>query len=238
MGDFDTYTQGSNQMIFVNEDSGQSGNLTESFTGRSGIAVMSLQPSGLPTLSSVVLLSTDPDTEWGQAVVRSGKYIYVYGAVLDHAHHAVHDMRIARVPAIDSLDVADWRYWNGSKWVSGEQHAVMVSTVNELTGVVKNPDGRGFIAVSIPSGVLADRTLDLSYAKAPEGPWSDPRAVFNIPEVGLHSGEFAYFPTFDPELSPGAGVLVVSYDINNTGLFPVLLQDVHMYQPRFLDLRG
>ena len=142
------------------------------------------------------------------------------------------------MPAIDSLDVADWRYWNGSKWVSGEQQAVMVSTVNELTGVVKNPDGRGFIAVSIPSGVLADRTLDLSYANAPEGPWSEPRAVFNIPEVGLHSGEFAYFPTFDPELSPGDGVLVVSYNVNNTGLFPVLLQDVHTYQPRFLDLRG
>jgi hypothetical protein len=235
---YDTYTQGSNQMIFVNEYSGQTGNLTESFTGRSGIAVMSLQPSGLPTLSSVVLLPTDSATEWGQAIARSGAYMYVYGAVLNRAHQGVHDMRIARVPAIDSLDVADWRYWNGSKWISGEKHAAVVSTVNELTGVVKNPDGRGFIAVSIPSGLFADRTVDLSYAKAPEGPWSKPKAVFNIPEVGNHSGEFAYIPTFHPELSSGDDVLVVSYNINNTGLFPVLLHDIHTYQPRFLDIRG
>ena len=91
----ETYTQGSNQMIFVNEYSGQTGNLTESFTGRSGIAVMSLQPSGLPVLSSVVLLPTDPDTEWGQAIARNGAYMYVYGAVLNRAHHTVHDMRMS-----------------------------------------------------------------------------------------------------------------------------------------------
>jgi len=53
-------------MIFVNEFVGSPGILTLRYSGRSGIAVLSVPAGGLPKLSSVVLLPTDPDTEWGR----------------------------------------------------------------------------------------------------------------------------------------------------------------------------
>lgn len=43
------------------------------YTGRSGIAVMSLA-SGKPVVSSMTLLPTDPDTQRGTAVTQNGGY--------------------------------------------------------------------------------------------------------------------------------------------------------------------
>jgi hypothetical protein len=232
-----TYIQGNEQMIFVNEYTGPPGILTLSYTGRSGIAVMSIAPNGLPALSAVTLLPQDPDTAWGSAVVTSGGYLYVYGADLDRANHGVYGMKVARVPVGQSLDVGAWTYWTGSQWEGGDSNVAIVQTVNDLTGVVPNPDGKGFIGVSVPSGLLHDTTVDLSYASSPEGPWTAPQAVYVIPEIKKYAGESAYFPTFHPELSSG-DQLVVSYNIDTTVGYSVLRNDIHSYQPVFLTITG
>ncbi len=233
---FATYTQGNDQMIFVNEYGGPLGILTLKFTGRSGIAAMSVPAGGVPTLSSVTLLPTDPDTEWGSAVVESGGYLYVYGADLATTTLDM-SMKVARVPETDALDVSAWSYWNGSGWVAGESNAALVPTVNQLTGVTSDPDGHGFIAVSIPAGVWNDSTVDLSYASSPTGPWTEPQPVYAIPQVKQYQGELAYSPTFHPDLSSGDH-LVVSYSIDTTLGFPELMDDIHSYQPQFLIVTG
>jgi hypothetical protein len=235
---FATYTLGLDQMIFLNQFSGPNGILTLSYTGRSAIAVMSLHGGRMPTLSSVVPLPNDLATEWGQATVQSGGFLFVYGATREPAHQTVEGMKVARVRLVDSLDVAAWQYWNGSDWVSDETAATVVPTDNLLTGVMPNPDGIGYIGVSIPDGVINDTTVDLSYADAPQGPWTAPAPVYTIPELRQYPGEIAYSPTFHPELSPNGNDVVVSYNIDTTGGFPVLLQDVHSYQPRFLLVSG
>ena len=235
---FATYTQGQDQMIFLSEFSGPNGILTLSYTGRSAIAVMSLQGGHMPTFNSIVSLPADLTTEWGQATVQSGGYLFVYGTTHDPEHQTVEGMKVARVPVVDSLDVAAWQYWNGSNWVPDETSAVVVPTVNLLTGVTPNPDGTGYIGVSIPDGVFNDTTVDLSYAEAPQGPWTAPAPVYTIPDLRQYPGEIAYSPTFHPELSPNASDLVVSYDIDTTVGFPVLLKNVHSYQPRFLLVSG
>lgn len=235
---FATYTQGDDQMIFVNEFAGPPGILTLRYTGRSGIAVLSVAPRHLPTLSSVILLPPDLDTQWGSAVMESGGYLYVYGSVLDRAQqYSVHDVKVARVPVGQSLDFSAWTYWNGSQWTAGESNAAPVLTVNGLTGVEPDPDGKGFVAVSVPSGIFSDTTVDLSYASSPAGPWTTPQPVYVIPEITEYSGEMAYFPTFHPELSSG-GQLVVSYNIDTTVGFSVLSHDIHSYQPQFLTISG
>ena len=40
---------------------------------------MSIPADGMPTLSSITLVPTDPDTQWGNAVMQSGGYNYIYG---------------------------------------------------------------------------------------------------------------------------------------------------------------
>jgi hypothetical protein len=232
-----TYTEGTNQLIFVNEYTGPPGILTLSFTGKSGIAELSTGFGGL-VYRSVTPIPTDPDTAWGSATVESGGYLYVYGVTINRdVGHGVLGMKVARVHIGRSLDVSLWEFWNGSGWVHGENTAALVETVNQLSGVIPDPGDKGFIGVSIPSGVLYDKTVDLSYAPSPAGPWSDPQSVYSIPELKQYAGEFAYLPTFHPELSTRDD-LVVSYNLDTTEGFPVLFHDIHSYQPRFLLIRG
>ena len=232
-----TYAEGGKQLIFVNATEHVPEGPFDKDVGSSGIAVMSVPPGGLPTLASVTLLPTDPETEWGNAMMQSGGYTYVYGSDLDPTTGAVYGMKIARVPVGESLDTGAWDYWNGSQWVGGESNAVAVPTVYQLTGVVPNPSGNGFVAVSVPNSVYTDTTVDLSFSSSPTGPWSVPEPVYSIPQIGQYRDEIAYMPTFHPELSSG-NVLVVSYNINTTDGLSAVAQNVRQYQPQFIDISG
>jgi hypothetical protein len=232
-----TSTVGSNQLIFVNEFKPPPNGIFDTFLGRSGIAVMVVPAGGLPSFSSIVPLPTDPDTEWGNAVMQTGGYLYVYGSDIDWSTDTILGMKVARVATDLSLDTNEWTYWSGSAWVGDESNAADVPTTNQLTGVTPDPDGSGFIGVSVPGGLETDHTVDLSYAVSPEGPWTKPRPVYPIPEVHRYKDEIAYMPTFHPVLSSSA-VLVVSYNINTTRGFGSIERDIHAYQPQFLLIRG
>ena len=148
-----TYVENGVQLIYVNEFQPVSGDPFDQFTGRSGIAVMSLPQGGLPTFQSMTLLPTDPDTQWGNAVMQAGSYVYVYGLVIDPSSGTFYGMKIARVPQGQSIDTSAWSFWNGSGWVGGEQNATPINTGSILTGVAPQAGGTGYVAVSIPGGV-------------------------------------------------------------------------------------
>jgi hypothetical protein len=59
--------------------------------------------------------------------------------------------------------------------------------------------------------------------------------VYSIPQVAQYADEIAYIPTFHPELS-SPGSLVVSYNIDSMDGLPALEQDVHQYQPQFIQV--
>ena len=225
-----TYMENGNQLVFVNEFAPVAGSPFDTYTGRSGIAVMSLS-SGMPTLSSLTLIPSDPNTQWGNALTQSGGYDYIYG--IDAASGSFYGMKVARVPVGQSLNSLAWTYWNGSQWVPGEGSAVPVQPYTVLTGVIPLANNSGFMAVSVPGGVYNDKTVDLSFACSPAGPWSSPQAIYSIPQVYQYPDEIAYIPTFHPEISSGGG-LVISYNINTTAGLPVLESNIHSYQPQFL----
>jgi hypothetical protein len=226
-----TYVENGAQLIYVNEFQPVAGSPYGQFTGRSGIAVMSLPPGGLPTLQSITALPTDPETTWGHAIMQSGPDVYVYGLAIDPSSRTYLGMKIARVPEGQSLTTPSWTYWNGTTWVGGEQNSAVIHPGSILTGVVPQAGGSGYVAVSIPGGAFGAASIALSYACAPTGPWSKPQAVYTIPQLAEYPNEYAYSPTFHPELSQSG--LVISYNINN--LTPgSVLQNVHEYQPQFL----
>ena len=229
-----TYMEHGNQLVFVNEFAPNAGSMFDTFTGRSGIATLSLS-SGRPTFESLTLLPTDSTTQWGNAAMQDGGYDYIYGLDDDTSANVYYGMKIARVPLGDSLDASAWTYWDGAGWVSGESNALTESLPTVFTGVIALANDSGYMAVSIPGGVLNDTTVDLSFSCSPEGPWSSPQAVYSIPQITQFHDEFAYMPTFHPELSAGGG-LVVSYDIDTTDGLSALADDVHAYQPQFLEL--
>jgi hypothetical protein len=90
------------------------------------------------------------------------------------------------------------------------------------------------VAVSIPGGVFQDKTVDLSYACSPTGPWSSPVPIYTIPQVNEYPNEIAYIPTFHPELSSHG--LIISYNVDSLSGLSALEQNVHQYQPQFLQL--
>jgi hypothetical protein len=229
-----TYVENGQQLVFVNEFVPRTGPF-ERFTGRSAIAILSLSPNGAPKFRSTVGLPGGVLDQWGNAVLQNASYTYVYGSVSDTTNGTIYGMKIARVPRGRSLRLHSWRYWNGSQWVAGETHALTLGTSNELTGVMAQKGGVGYEAVSIPGSVRTDRTVDLSYACSPQGPWSRPVDVYSIPQIGHYHDEIAYIPTFHPELSGRSGV-VVSFNLNTLDGLSPLKKDIHAYQPQFLRL--
>jgi Domain of unknown function (DUF4185) len=229
-----TYSENGQQLIYVNEFSTSAANPYGLFTGRSGIAVLSVPTNGIPIYQSITMLPTDPNTEWGNAITQTSSYTYVYGISYDSTGRPV-GMKLARIPLGESLDVSTWQYWNGSGWSSGEGTAVPVYTGFAVTGVTAQQNGSGYVAVSIPGGI-ADTAVYLMYACSPQGPWSRPQQIYSIPQVTQYQNEVAYIPTFHPEIS-GAGGMIISYNINNsTSDVTTLQQNVHQYQPQFLQL--
>jgi hypothetical protein len=231
-----TYVENDDQLVFVNEFAPIAGNSSiAQFTGHSGIAIFSLQPDGMPVFDSVVPVPTDPNTEWGTAVTQSGGYTYVFGSDSDPASGQVfYGMKVARVAVGSSLLTDAWQYWDGAEWVSGEQNALPIATTAVLTGVTAQQDESGYVAVSIPVSFWDNTTVDLSYACSPAGPWSTPVPVYTIPQVSEYQDEIAYIPTFHPELSTNG--LVISYNIDSLDGLSALTENIHQYQPQFLEV--
>ena len=96
-----TYMENGRQLIFVNEFAPVAGSTFDSYTGRSGIAVMSLSTAE-PSLSYLTLVPSDPDTQWGNAVMQSDGYDYIYG--IDDTSTTFYGMKVARAPIGESLD--------------------------------------------------------------------------------------------------------------------------------------
>ena len=231
-----TDMENGNQLVFVNEFAPVSGSQYDRFTGHSGIAVMSIGSDGVPIPRSVTVVPTDAMTQWGNALMQSGAYTYIYGDDFNAAANDFYGMKVARVTLGHSLDTGAWQYWNGAQWVSGEGNAVPVQTTTVLTGVTAQQDGTGYEAVSIPGWQGGDTSVDLAYACSPTGPWTSPTPVYTIPQITQYPNEIAYMATFHPELSSPSG-LSVSYDIDTLNSLSALEQDVHQYQPQFLQLK-
>ena len=233
-----TFVENNQQLIFVNDFDAR--NMFGYFTGNSGIAVMKLTTGGKPTYNKVQALPTDSTTQWGNALASDSTYNYIYGISSASSDGTFYGMKVARVAKGSTLTASSWRYWNGTAWVSGVTNAIPIATTNTLTGVTKQPTwmgSTGYVAVSIPSGVFFDNVVQLSFACSPQGPWSIPQTVYNIPEISQFHNEVAYIPTFHTELSNSTSGLNVSYNINTTEGWGTLAQNIHLYQPRFLQLR-
>jgi hypothetical protein len=225
-----TYVENGNQLVFVNEYP-NTGN-QDLFTGNSGIAVLSLSNGGLPAFSSITPVPTDANTTWGQATVQVGSYNYIYG--LDSAPGQFYGMKLARVPVGETLQTGDWTYWTGSQWLAGESNAGLIHAGAQLSGVMPQTGGAGYVGVSIPGGSYGASQVALSYSCSLTGPWSTPQAIYSIPQVSEYPNEIAYTPTFHPEIG-GQGGLVLSYDINNT-VTGADTSNMHEYQPQYLVL--
>jgi hypothetical protein len=228
-----TYVENGKQLVFVNEGTAQAGSIYGTYTGRSAIAIMSLA-SGTPAFSSVVEVPTDTWTQWGNAVVHSGGYEYIYGIDFNTDADIWYGLKVARVPVGDSLDFSDWTYWNGSSWVSGESNAAVTSTPL-VNGVIPLKGGSGFMGVGV-GNEGRKYWISLTFSCSPTGPWSPGVNVFPIPQTASYANEIAYMATFHPELTTAG--LVTSYNIDSTDGLSALKRNDRKYKPHFVVIGG
>ena len=196
-----TYMENGNQLVFVNEFAPVRGSLFDNYTGRSGIAVMSLG-SGRPILSSMTFVPTDPNTQWGSAMTQNAGYDYIYGLSMNTTSNIHYGMKVARVPVGESLDTGAWTYWNGFGWVAGESNGVDPPRFPLLNGVIPLQGARGYMGVAIAGSAGHTMKVALTFSCSPTGPWSSPLDVYSIPQTTDYPDELAYIATFHPELGP------------------------------------
>jgi hypothetical protein len=230
-----TYMENGQQLVFVNEFAPVAGSLFDTYTGRSGIGVMSLR-SGKPRFHSITLIRTDPTTQWGNAMTQSAGYDYIYGMSMDFTTDQFYGMKVARVPVGHSLHNAQWTYWNGTAWVAGESSAITAPWFPLLDGVIPLQNGSGYMGVGVGGSAGRPMTIGLSFSCSPTGPWSMSQTIYTIPQTTEYPDEYAYIATFHPELS--ANGLVVSYNIDSLDGLSALEKDDHQYQPHFIVIGG
>jgi hypothetical protein len=226
-----TYMENGQQLVFVNEFAPVAGSLFDTYTGRSGIGVMSLR-WGQPKFHSITLVSTDPTTQWGNAMTQSAGYDYIYGMSMNFTANQFYGMKVARVPVGDSLHDSQWTYWNGAAWVTGESSAIAAPGLPLIDGVIPLRNGSGYMAVGVGGSAGRPMTIGLSFSCSPTGPWSTSQTIYTIPQTTEYPDEYAYIATFHPELA--ANGLVVSYNIDSLRGFAALEHDDHQYQPHFI----
>ncbi len=162
---------------------------------------------------------------FGPAVLRTPSWDYLYG-VHDKAggRHSV----LARVPRGQMSRPGAWRFFDGQEWNRDIKQVVSLFSGAAMEASVHRTSDGGYLYLGTDAGGMGPDII-CRYAKAPEGPWSEPVEVAKAPE---HQGDvFAYNAKAHPELARD-GRLLISYNVNTSDLAKVVA-DADIYRPRF-----
>ncbi len=190
------------------------------FTGVQGIATFTL-----PALNfvSITNIATDPALPiYGQSIVQSGGYDYVYGG--DSEGGLSSFTKVARVPIGQLTNASAWQWSTGTDWSSDPHDAQDIASGNPQAVVQR---AAGYAMFSIPN---FSNQMTESFACSPLGPWSPAQAAYTLPQVA--GNEFAYGSAVHPESDDPGGNLLVSYDTNS--LDPADVVNVDDYRPHFI----
>ena len=99
-----TYMENGRQLIFVNEFARRRKHLRLVYGPLRHRRHVIIERRTL--FSYLTLVPSDPDTQWGNAVMQSDGYDYIYG--IDDTSTTFYGMKVARAPSAESLDTTDW----------------------------------------------------------------------------------------------------------------------------------
>lgn len=173
----------------------------------------------------------------GTACLLTHDYSYFYMSLQKFAVGTnVHPTGVARIAnaALLSMDMSKFEFWNGKNWVPdiAESSVLIEDGASEMT--VTKLDGEPYLVATYMAPMSAD--ICMRFAKAPQGPWSDPIKVFQCPEhqekvLGRRTS--VYSAKAHPELSHKKDEIVVSY-CSNPGEMKHYLKRPDLYYPRII----
>lgn len=173
-----------------------------------------------------LLTGKQTDAHFGFGVTEHDGLYYIYGSNPQKDLTAA--LHVARA-RLRNDKLQDWEYFDGNNWVHDPKESKSLQgidiPVSEQFSVFRHNDK--FMLLT------QDRFKPEVYtftADAPEGPWSNKKLIYTIPE-GEDSTLFTYNAMAHPQYGPD-GKLLVSYCVNAKNI-PDLYKDVSIYKPRF-----
>jgi hypothetical protein len=164
----------------------------------------------------------------GTAVLKDDGYVYVYGNSSVVARKGV---IVARVKEKEFADYARWEFFSGKKWEQDFAAATPICPEAPAEASVSYwPAVKKFVFVYAQGlwGRIVMRTAD-----KPEGPWSEPIALYQAPEMKYSDKVFCYAGKAHPQLGMRRNELIVTYASNSYELGEVI-RDARLYFPHFI----
>ncbi len=179
------------------------------------------------------------EISWGAAVFHEptsgsphGGYLYIYGIKEQGPWNK--QLLLARVRA-DTVERFDaWRFYTSDGGWSADLSdagAIADHVVNELSVERVTIRGRRMLIMVHSESLFGDRIL-LRLAENPQGPWSKPIGVYEVPGIRKNKTYFTYAAKGHAHLSR-QGELLISYVINAHD-FRAMVADASIYRPRFI----
>jgi hypothetical protein len=162
----------------------------------------------------------------------AGGVLYIFG--VDDTDPRAKRLMLARVAPgrIEELD--QWQFCAGAdRWSNRVSDAVPIAhdLASELSVDAYVANGRRTLLLVYSEPAFGRRIL-VRTAAAPEGPWSDPVAVYTVPGLDRGKSYFTYAAKGHLHLSR-PGELLVTYVINSNSFWD-MAADAEIYRPRFV----
>lgn len=179
----------------------------------------------------------DTTLDLGDAVTVDGGFVYAYGCP-GVPHWLEEDCIVGRAPLAAVDDRAAWQTFGARGWGKGEPVRVFGSGPHR-GGVARDPrDRTSFLHIY---AIGFGRTIELTTAKRPEGPWTPSRMLVpcDLPErdpEAYCAGPNIHLELFDPTRPDE---LVVSYSVGTLAEEQTELRRAHPedYWPRVVRVR-
>ena len=143
------------------------------------------------------------------------------------------EMVLARAPSAKVEQMDTWQFRTASGWMPQLDDAVALAdrmTTEFSISAVETADGPRYAMVQCEP-LLGDHILTRTSA-TPFGPWSAPKAVYQVPDLDRAKKHITYAAKAHPEVSRH-GELLVSYVVNSLD-FGESATNAAIYRPRFV----
>jgi hypothetical protein len=179
------------------------------------------------------------EISWGVAACRyrpaenqSREWLYIYG--IRNEAPLNRQVILARANVDSPSRFEEWQFYAGKdKWSAtmADLAPIAEHVTNELS-VERLPGARQPTWIMVHSEPPFGRKIFVRTAARPEGPWTDPTAVYSVPEVDRNSAYFAYAAKGHLDLSR-PDELLITYVVNAHD-FGAMAKDAGIYRPRFI----
>ena len=182
------------------------------------------------------------EISWGVAACRyrpaedpAHEQLYIYGIRNESPLNRQVILARANVDSPSRFDA--WQFYAGrGKWSAAladcqpiAEHVTNELSIEELAGTMPNRVPAWIMVHSEPP---LGRKIFVRTASRPEGPWSDAKAVYSVPDVDRNPAYFAYAAKGHLALS-GPDELLITYLVNAHD-FSAMVKDASIYRPRFI----